>query len=180
MLGTGERKVNEGSPDTRESAKWKRVLRLESSPIEAIVMSGNDLNPLMVNAVASFVAGAVERLRSFEKERRAEAARQTEQLRTTVLDGLAHAFKTPLTVILTTTSGLFEMKSLSPPQSQLVGLIDEHATQLNALTSHLLQMAKLESKGIRLRREEVFIGPFIKQVVDAVPASSAAIRFGCR
>ena len=129
-------------------------------------MSGDNLNSLMVDAIASLVAGAFERVRSFEKESRAEAARETEQLRTTVLDGLAHAFKTPLTVILTSTSGLLEMKSLSPSQAQLVGLIDEHAARLNALASHLLQMAKLESKEIRLRREEVLIGPFIKDVVD--------------
>jgi two-component system sensor histidine kinase KdpD len=155
-----------GNHDTRESAKWKRVLRLESSPIGAIVMSGHDLNPLMVDAIASLVAGTLERMRSLERESRAEAARQTEQLRTTVLDGLAHAFKTPLTVILTSTYGLFEMKGLSPPQEQLVGLIDEHATQLNALASHLLQMARLDSKEIRLHREEVFVGPLLKQVVD--------------
>ena len=155
-----------GNHHTQDSSKWQRVLRLEANPIGAIVMSGNDLNPLMVDAIASVVAGAFERVRSFEKESRAEAARETEQLRTTVLDGLAHAFKTPLTVILTSTSGLLEMKSLSTSQAQLVGLIDEHAAQLNGLTSHLLQMAKLESKEIRLRREEVLIGPFIKQVVD--------------
>jgi two-component system sensor histidine kinase KdpD len=58
------------------------------------------------------------------------------------------------------------MKGLSPPQEQLVGLIDEHATQLNALASHLLQMARLDSKEIRLHREEVFVGPLLKQVVD--------------
>lgn len=150
-----------------ESSRWQTVLRLESSPIGAIVMSGNDLNPLMVNAVAFLVAASFERVRSLENETRAIAARQMEQLRTTVLDGLAHAFKTPLTVILTATSGLLEMKSLSPPQAQLVGLIDQQATQLNALTSHLLQMAKLESKEICLRREEILIVPFIKRVVDA-------------
>jgi two-component system, OmpR family, sensor histidine kinase KdpD len=154
------------SHDTRESHKWQRVLRFASNPIGAIVISGIGLNSLVVDSIASLVAAAFERARSLEKESRAEAARQTEQLRTTVLDGLAHAFKTPLTVILTSTSGLFEMKSLSPSQSQLIALIDEHATQLNALTSHLLQMAKLESKEIRLRHEEVVIGPFIKQVVD--------------
>jgi len=149
-----------------ESSKWQRVLRLESAPIGAIVMAGDNLNPLMVDAVASLVATGFERVRSLEKEARAEAARQTEQLRTTVLDGLAHAFKTPLTVILTSTSGLSEMKSLSPPQAQLVGLIDEHATQLNGLTSHLLRMAKLDSKEIRLQREEILVPSFIYQVVD--------------
>jgi two-component system sensor histidine kinase KdpD len=155
-----------GSYDTREPAKWNRVLRLQSRPTGAIVMSAVDLNPLMVDAIASLVAIAVERLRSFENESRVEAARQAEQLRTTVLDGLAHAFKTPLTVILTSTSGLCEMKCLAPAQAQLVQLIDEHASQLNALTSHMLQMAKLDTKEIHLRREEVFIGPFIKQLVD--------------
>ncbi len=149
-----------------ESSKWHRVLRLESAPIGGLVVVGDDLNLLMADSIASLVASAFERVRSFEKETRAEAARQTEQLRTTVLDGLAHAFKTPLTVILTSTSGLFEMKSLSPPEAQLVGMIDEHAKQLNGLTSHLLQMAKLDSKEIRLHREEVLVPSFIHQVVN--------------
>ena len=149
-----------------ESSKWQRVLRLESAPIGGIVIAGEDLNPLLVDAIASLVVTAFERVRSFEKETRAEAARQTEQLRTTILDGLAHAFKTPLTVILTSTSGLFEMRSLSPPQTQLVELIDEQATQLSAMTSHLLQMAKLESRDVRLHREELFLGQFVRQLVD--------------
>jgi len=158
--------LSNASHDNRESLRWQRVLRVQSNPIGAIVLSGNDLNSLMVEAVASLVAGALERMRSFEKESRAEAAHQTEQLRTTVLDGLAHAFKTPLTVILASASGLLEMKSLDPPQAQLVALIDEHATRLNALTSHLLRMTKLDSKEIHLRREEILLADFVQRVVD--------------
>ena len=62
----------------------------------------------MVDAIASLVTVAFERSRSFEKEMQAEAERRSEQFRITVLDGLAHAFKTPLTVILASTSGLIE------------------------------------------------------------------------
>lgn len=149
-----------------ESSRWQRVLRSESAPMGAIVMAGDDLNSLMVDAVASLVASAFERVHSFEKESRAEAARQTEQLRTTVLDGMAHAFKTPLTVILTSASGLLEMKSLSSPQAQLVALIDEHASQLSALTSHLLRISKLDSKEIHLRREEILLAALIQRVID--------------
>jgi two-component system, OmpR family, sensor histidine kinase KdpD len=156
--------LNENSP-VPELSLWHRVVRSESLPIGALVIVGKDLNPLMVDAVASLVATGFERVQSFEKETRAQAARQTEQLRTTVLDGLAHAFKTPLTVILTSTSGLLEMRSLTPPQTQLVGLIDEHATHLNGLTSHLLQMANLDAKEIRLRCEEILIAPFVQQVI---------------
>lgn len=143
--------------DDLELCKWQRVLRLGSTPIGAIVLCGIDLTPLLVDAIASLTAAALERVRLFDKEIRAEAARQTEQLRTTVLDGLAHAFKTPLTVILTCTSGLLEMKTLSPEQAELVDLIDEHSTRLNAAPTHLLRMAKLESAEIRLQREQVAV-----------------------
>ena len=61
----------------------------------------------------------LERHRAFIKEGVAEAARQTEQLRSTVLDGLAHAFKTPLTIIRAASSGLLEIGGLDELQTGL-------------------------------------------------------------
>jgi two-component system, OmpR family, sensor histidine kinase KdpD len=156
--------------DDRELCKWQRVLRLGPTLIGAIVLCGIDLTPLIVDAIASLTATALERARSLDKESRAEAARQTEQLRTAVLDGLAHAFKTPLTVISTCTSGLLEMKTLSPAEAELVELIDQHSTRLNALTCHLLRMAKLESTEIRIRREQVAIPQLIGEILDECSA----------
>src|SRR5580700_11218092 len=123
------------SRDDIESHKWQRVLRSGAAPMGAVVLCGIDLDPLVVDSIASLTATAIERARSFDKESRAEAARRTEQLRTAVLDALAHAFKTPLTVILTCTSGLFEMKTLNPAQSELVELINQHSNRLNAMTT---------------------------------------------
>jgi two-component system, OmpR family, sensor histidine kinase KdpD len=152
--------------DELKAYRWRRVLRSGSKPIGSLVLCATDLSPLMVDAIASLVTAALERARSFEKESRAEAARQSEQLRTAVLDSLAHAFKTPLTVILTSTSGLLEMNHLIPPQAELVELIDQHATHLTALTTHLLRMAKLESAEIRVRSEEVEVPHLIDEIVD--------------
>jgi two-component system, OmpR family, sensor histidine kinase KdpD len=152
--------------DELEAYRWRRVLRSGSKPIGSLVLCGMDLNPLMVDAIASLVTTALERAHSFEKESRAEAARQSEQLRTAVLDSLAHAFRTPLTVILTSTSGLLEMNHLIPSQAELVQLIHQHATHLTALTTHLLRMAKLESAEIRVRSEEVAIPHLVDEIVD--------------
>jgi two-component system sensor histidine kinase KdpD len=69
------------------------VLRLGSRPVGAIAIRGPELGRLAIGPIASLAAIALERARSFEKESRAEAANQTEQLRTAVLDALAHAFK---------------------------------------------------------------------------------------
>ena len=105
--------------------------------------------------IASLAAIALERARSFEKESRAEAARQTEQLRTAVLDALAHAFKTPLTAIRTASSGLLEAGRLSADDLELAALIDEQAEHLNRLTTELLQMARIDAAEVRLQRERV-------------------------
>src|ERR1039458_10142505 len=85
---------------------WAQALRLGSKPAGALALRGPDLGRHTIVPIASLAAIALERARSFEKESGAEAARQTEQLRTAVLDSLAHAFKTPLTAIWTASSGL--------------------------------------------------------------------------
>ena len=168
--------------ECRNSSTWQRVLRHGSEPFGALVLSGDSLTSLMVDAIASLVTVTFERARSFEKEMQAEAERQSEQFRTTVLDGLAHAFKTPLTVILASTSGLTETGQLTELQAELVRLIDQHANKLSGLTNHCLQMAKLESKAIEPRLEEVAVPSLIEEIVaecsDQVGKHSIRVDLG--
>jgi len=76
--------------DNLPGHRWSRVLRLGHKGTGAIALRGDHLSPIVVDAIASIAAIALERSRSLEKETRAEAARQSEQLRTAVLDALAH------------------------------------------------------------------------------------------
>jgi two-component system sensor histidine kinase KdpD len=144
---------------------WHRVLRPGTSSIGAIVLRGNNLNALLADSIASLTAIALERVRLFEKQSHAEAARQSEQLRTAVLDALAHAFKTPLTAIRTASSGLLEAGHLDPAQEDLVTLIDEESDKLNALSTRLLQTAKLEAAETKLRKEPVLIPQLIDDIL---------------
>lgn len=141
------------------------VLRLGSKPAGAIAFSGPEVDLLTIEPIASLAAIALERARSFENESRADAARQAEQLRTAVLDALAHAFKTPLTAILTASSGLLEVGRLCADDAELAALIDEQAEHLNRLTSELLQMARLDTADVRLRRERISVHSLIEDVV---------------
>lgn len=145
---------------------WSRVLRLGHKGTGAIALRADHLSPIVADAIASIAAVALERSRSLEKETRAEAARQSEQLRTAVLDALAHAFKTPLTTILAASSGLLEAGKLSAQETELVTLIDEQSVVLNELTTRLLQTARLEGAEIHLRREECGLGELIDEVVE--------------
>src|ERR1700722_14175544 len=146
-------------------ATCQRVLRPGTSSIGAIVLRGTNLSPLLADSIASLTAFALERARAFEKQSRAEAARQTEKLRTAVLDALAPAFKTPLTAIRTASSGLLEAGRLDPAQEDLVTLIDEESDKLSALSTRLLQTAKLEASETTLRKEVVLIPQLIEEIL---------------
>jgi len=152
--------------DSATATSW-RVLRLSTQPIGSLVVCGHSLDAASIDATASLTAVAIERARSFSAESSAEAARQSEQLRSAVLDGLAHAFKTPLTTIRSSSSGLLEMNTLSGTEKKLVALIDRKAGYLNDLTTHLLRTARLDNADLKLKREQIDLAQLIQSSIEA-------------
>jgi two-component system sensor histidine kinase KdpD len=156
--------ITDRNADDRDTLTTERVIRIGTVAIGAVAIRG-EMDPLIANSIASLAAIAFERHRSYEKEARAESARQAEQLRVAVLDALAHAFKTPLTVICTASSGLVEMGTLDQTESELANLINEESVNLNQLCTRLLQTAKLEASSVTLHTEPVIISRLVKDVV---------------
>jgi len=144
---------------------WIRTLRLGVRTVGALGLRAEGLTAANADALASLTAIALERGRSLARENRAEAERQTEQLRTVVLDALAHEYKTPLTVIRTAASGLVEMGQLSPIHSELLRLIDSEITRLSDLTTRLLQMSRLDKADLRVRRERIDLHELLETVI---------------
>jgi two-component system, OmpR family, sensor histidine kinase KdpD len=143
------------------SRKFKRVLRLGTRPVGALYIadssSGAQLDARSVDAIASLAAISLERAHSFIAESNAEAAKRSEQLRSTVLDGLAHAFKTPLATIQSASSGLLEINRLEYADRELVSLIDEEATRLANLTNQVLQTAKLDEGQLEVDLDRIYL-----------------------
>jgi len=141
-----------------------------SGPVGALAVRGK-LNPLVVDALAALAAIAIDRHQSFEKEERAETAKQSEQLRAAVLDALAHELKTPLTAVQTASSGLLELGGLTDSQTELVTLIDGEAVRLNELCTRLLVTAKLDRKQVGLDLADVNVKELIFEVLADRPKS---------
>jgi two-component system sensor histidine kinase KdpD len=148
---------------------WQRVLRAGPGPVGALAVRGN-LSPLVVDALASLAAIAIDRYQWFEKEERAEIAKKKEQLRATVLDALAHELKTPLTAVQTASSGLLELGGLTEPQCNLVSLINGEAIRLNELCTRLLKTAKLDAKQAGLETADVNVHDLVSEVLAGHPS----------
>ncbi|HEY3989240.1 MAG TPA: ATP-binding protein [Acidobacteriaceae bacterium] len=152
--------------DDIDAGTSRRILRLGTTPIGTMVLRGWEIDPLLADAVASLAAIAFERARSLENEKRAEASRNVEQLRTAVLDGLAHAFKTPLTAIQTASSGLLAIGQMTDTQTELVSIIDGEAGMLSKLATRLLQTAALEAKRVRLSRSKFSAVELLERLIQ--------------
>lgn len=153
----------EVNQDDVDAAISRRVLSVGSAPVGALLLRGN-VSPLRADAIASLISITFDRYRSLANETRAEAAQQNEELRASVLDRLAHAFKTPLTAIRTASAGLLEVGMLSPIHADLATLIEEESMALNDLTTRLLQTASLEAREIDLKREQIAVADLIREI----------------
>jgi two-component system, OmpR family, sensor histidine kinase KdpD len=158
-----QREMSKDDPMTLTS---QRILRASHGSVGALVVRGN-LSPLVIDALASLAAIAMDRHQSFENEERAERAKESEQLRAAVLDALAHELKTPLTAIQTASAGLLELGGLGESQVDLAMLVEREAVRLNDLCTRLLRTAKLEAKEVGLRTGNVNVPELIREVLAA-------------
>ena len=165
----------ETSDDDIETGIGRRVLRLGSVPVGSLVVRG-DTSPLTNNAIASLIAITFDRYRAFANESRIETERRTEQLRATVLDSLAHAYKTPLTAIRAASTGLNEMGRLSPGQADLVALIDEQAGLLGDLTTRLLMTARLDGGDVSTHAAQVSVGSLMEETLGGLRDRLASVK----
>jgi two-component system sensor histidine kinase KdpD len=165
----------ETSDDDPESGVGRRVVRLGTVPVGSLVVRG-ETSPLTNNAIASLIAITFDRYRAFANESRIETERRTEQLRATVLDSLAHAYKTPLTAIRAASTGLGEMGHLSEGQADLVTLIDEQTGLLSDLTTRLLTTARLDAGEVTIHATPVGVGALIEEVVDSLRDRLASMK----
>jgi two-component system sensor histidine kinase KdpD len=161
-------------PDTRTSYC---VLHQGGRPVGGLALCDTSMNQLAATALASLCGIALERARALQRESRAEATRQTEQLRTAVLDALAHQFKTPLTVARAASSGLLAVGGLSDLQMDLVTVLDKQARILEHLASGLLGAVRMDSAEFRPQREPLLLSELVGAVIQKIEPDTNRDRF---
>ena len=140
------------------------AIRLGGAPIGSLALSGEPLSDTVVQSIANLAAIALERAEGQQVMAQAEAARRSGELRATLLDAVAHEFKTPLTSIKAAATGLGDRLPASGMERELTTIIGEESDRLEALVSDATQMLRLESGDFRLHLAE-------HRVSDLVTAS---------
>lgn len=95
---------------------------------------------------------------AFAQASQAEALRQSEQLKSALLDAVTHDIRTPLTSIKAAVTALLDDERNPDFQLDVEGkkefleIINEETDRLNHFTEGMVELARLEAKAVQLRR----------------------------
>jgi len=95
---------------------------------------------------------------AFERASHAEALRQSEKLKSALLDAVSHDLRTPLTSIKASITTLLdearESEIALDPESrkEMMEIIDEESDRLNRFINGLIELARIEAGELQLRR----------------------------
>lgn len=155
------------SLDDPERETVIRPLVLGEKCIGSVLVRGNTSSDAAVQALMNLIAITLENARSHQIASSAEAVRQSEEFKSTLLDALAHEFKTPLTSIKGATSALLSGGPLNDFQrEELLTVVDQEAERLNRLVTETTRLAGIEAGKVRIARSPQSVSGLIGETLD--------------
>ncbi len=133
-----------------------------------------------LDTFAALTAIALERVHYVEVAQQALISMESERLRNSLLSALSHDLRTPLAALV----GLAESLALTRPalssqQLESANAIAEEARRMGALVNNLLEMARIESGEVKLRRKwhplEEVVGSALKAAQPALTHHRVAL-----
>ena len=135
--------------------------------------------PGFATAVAGLAAVAVERGRLIEAALEAEGLRRSDELKTALLHGVSHEFRTPLTAIRTAAHTLSSGDAVSARDTAaLLAVMGEETERLDRLVANLLDLSRLEAGALVAHMDWCAPAEMVAGAIDAAAPllDGAAVR----
>ncbi len=124
----------------------------------------------LLDALVDQAAVAIERAQLAGEIAEAQLMAETERLRTALLSSISHDLRTPLSSILGSATSLssYGASMSETARSDLLSAIQEEAERLNRYVANLLDMTRLESGALDLRRDWVDVAELCDGAVERI------------
>ena len=142
-------------------------LRVGVRPSGAVLLEATTLSRETMEGLSGLVSMSIERAEALEDSARSKAAKETERLRTALLDSVTHELRTPLTSIKASITSLLSQQALdAPARKDLLAVIDEESDRLNHLIEQAVEMAQLDANKVQLDLKPQSIAGLIYVAVE--------------
>jgi two-component system sensor histidine kinase KdpD len=127
-----------------------------------------DREPL--RAFANHLALALERAGLRDRALQASLLEEVDRLRRSLVGAVSHDLRTPLATIKVSTTTLLDSGSAlsAADAKELLGLIDSQADRLERLVSNLLDMTRIQSGALELRRHRVDVDSIVADALSTL------------
>jgi two-component system sensor histidine kinase KdpD len=128
--------------------------------------------------LGGLVSISIDRAQALEDAARSEAAKESERLRSLMLDSITHELRTPLTAIKASATTMLSSAAVSAEdQRELLTVIDEETDRLNRLIAQAVEMAQLDTQEVHMNLQPASMEDVIQHGIHAcaMPLAGRAI-----
>jgi two-component system, OmpR family, sensor histidine kinase KdpD len=140
---------------------------LGNKTIGSLGLVGDPLPETTLQNLVSTVAVALAQAQAQEAHNRAQAVRQGEELKSVMIDALAHDLKTPLTVIEAATDMLRPSMNMdAEQQGDLIRVVKQETHGLKKLMEEAIHLAQIDAKKLRLETARSSATDLVNQAME--------------
>jgi len=162
------------APDTVVGAGGHEArvpLRVGVRPRGLLLQSGGaQLSQPTLEAIAGLVSISIDRAQALEDVTRVEASKESERLRSLMIDSITHELRTPLTAIKAASTTLLQPDGSAltdEGRRDLLVVIDEESDRLNRLVSEAVEMAQLDAQQVHMTFAPVAVRALVEGALEA-------------
>jgi two-component system sensor histidine kinase KdpD len=167
-------------PRATEDARAKGTLiplRAGVRPRGVMFLSDVSLSQETFQAIGSLISIALDRARALDALAAGEAAKQSERLRTLILDSITHDLRTPLTSIKGATTTLLGDPGIGvEDRAELLSIVDEETDRLDRLVSQAVEMAQLDARQVQMQTAPIAVEKLVQRACKACSGTVPAGR----
>lgn len=142
-------------------------LRTGVRPRGLFLLRGASLSPETSEAIGGLISISLDRAQALENVARGEAAKESERLRTLMIDSITHELRTPLTSIKGAATTLLAGGVAPESSHELLSIIDEESDRLNRLVSEAVEMVQLDAQQVQMHFAPVNVLHLMEQAREA-------------
>ena len=170
LLPLVDLKLAANQSETRVSARnglHVIPLALGMRSLGVLAVTGGEYSTQVYEAIGGLVAIALERAATMERSSRLEASRQSERLRTALLDSVTHDLRTPLTSIRAAATTLASEPDLPEAErAELTAVVDEESARLDRLIGQAVEMAQLDAEAVQIKAQPQDVRELMEMTVE--------------
>lgn len=150
---------------------------LGNKNLGSVGFRGTALPQATLEALGNTVAIGLAQAQAQEAGSRAEAVRKSEELKSVMIDALAHDLKTPLTAIEAAADTLQHCSAVpSPLRFELLEVIQQEAQGLRRMMNEAIHLARIDAKRLKLERQPTSVRELIDLAIQSLGERSTTHR----